>query len=55
MPADFGFEELEGVWRTEDQEVEIRPGCGVRVRIIGVDITPNNMVREACSSYQSRG
>lgn len=44
MPSDFHFEELEGVWRTEDEEVEIRPGCGVRMKVIGVDITPNMMV-----------
>lgn len=45
MPQDYGFDAQEGVWRTSDMEVEIRSGCGVRMRIVGVDITPGRMVR----------
>ncbi len=44
MPQDYGFDAQEGVWRTSDMEVEIRSGCGVRMRIVGVDITPGRMV-----------
>lgn len=44
MPQDYGFDAQEGVWRTSDMEVEIRSGCGVRLRIVGVDITPGRMV-----------
>jgi hypothetical protein len=46
MPQDYGFDAQEGVWRTSDMEVEIRSGCGVRMRIVGVDITPGRMVSE---------
>ncbi len=45
MPQDYGFDAQEGVWRTADMEVEIRAGCGIRMRIVGVDITPGRMVR----------
>lgn len=46
MPQDYGFDAQEGVWRTSDMEVEIRSGCGVRMRIVGVDITPGRMVSD---------
>ena len=45
MPQDYGFDAQDNVWRTSDMEVEIRPGCGVRMRVVGVDITPGRMVR----------
>lgn len=47
MPQDYGFDAQEGVWRTSDMEVEIRSGCGVRLRIVGVDITPGRMVSQS--------
>ncbi|EWM24275.1 dna-directed rna polymerase ii 19 kda polypeptide [Nannochloropsis gaditana] len=43
MPQDYGFDAQDNVWRTSDMEVEIRPGCGVRMRVVGVDITPGRM------------
>lgn len=53
MPQDYGFDAQEGVWRTSDMEVEIRSGCGVRMRIVGVDITPGRMV-SVCDSWDVR-
>jgi DNA-directed RNA polymerase subunit E'/Rpb7 len=44
MPQDYHFDSQDLVWRTEDMEVEIGPGCGVRMRVVGVDITPGRMV-----------
>lgn len=55
MPQDYGFDAQEGVWRTSDMEVEIRSGCGVRMRIVGVDITPGRMVSEEVRVGWERG
>jgi hypothetical protein len=39
MPSTFEFLDQEGVWRSTDGAEEIRPGCGVRMKIIGVDLS----------------
>jgi len=44
MPEDFQFDQIEGVWGTEDLQVEIRPGVGIRMRVIGVDFSQRGVV-----------
>jgi DNA-directed RNA polymerase II subunit RPB7 len=51
MPTDLnnGYDHENNAWISDDREVEIRKGCGVRLKIMGVSVDVTEIVRgRAC-------
>ena len=55
MPTDLndGYDHENNAWISEDREVEIRKGCGVRLKIMGVsiDVTEINAIGTIKDNY----
>lgn len=47
MPTDLnnGYDHENNAWISDDREVEIRKGCGVRLKIMGVSVDVTEIVR----------
>jgi len=44
MPEDVNhFDEERSAWISDDQQVEIRPGCGVRLRLMNIKFDQNTL------------
>ncbi|RLN37365.1 hypothetical protein BBJ28_00019733 [Nothophytophthora sp. Chile5] len=52
MPTDLnnGYDHESNAWISDDREVEIRKGCGVRLKIMGVSVDVTEIVRELVPS-----
>lgn len=57
MPTDLnnGYDHENNAWISDDREVEIRKGCGVRLKIMGVSVDVTEIVRVSAGSLSGSG